>query len=323
VVFDLTSKNRHFTLPVIAVNINSISRDESRVFNKLEGAYFKRFTTQSGALSSATGDMLRSDHVLQPVPINIEMNMSILAKYQSDVDQIISNFIPYNDPYIVISWKLPNDIAEIDQEVRSEVLWSGSVSLNYPTEIDPGTNYRVGADTSFTVKGWLFKKPLPTHPVKNIYTVKASYTPTDDLMDMSFTEETERDTIITNVSAVPLITYIDPNTAYTGSSLDISILGYMFETVDRVVVSGSQDMFTDTVSSFDFNSSADTSLSSIYTPYSGIKVDYNINSDNNLTFTLPAMLQDGNIDVIISNPAGYNTASLSFAHGELITIKNI
>jgi len=287
------------------------------VFNKLEGAYFKRYTTNSGALSSPTGDMLKTDHVLQPVPINIEMNMSILAKYQSDVDQIISNFIPYNDPYIVISWKLPDDIATINQEIRSEVLWSGSISLNYPTEIDPGTSYRVGADTSFTVKGWLFKKPLATHPVNNIYTINTSYTPTVDLIDLSFNDQTEKETIITTVSAVPSITYIDPSPAYVGYPTDISLFGYMFETVSQIVVSGSPDMFVDNISAFNFNSSADTSLSSLYPEYSGVEVTYDITNDNYLIFTLPAIQTAGNINVIISNQAGYTTTILPVSASDL------
>lgn len=322
VVYDLTSKNRHFTLPVIAVNISSVSRDETRVFNKLEGSYYKRFTTTSGDLSSATGDMLRVDHVLQPVPVNIEMNMSILAKYQTDVDQIISNFIPYSDPYIVISWKLPSTMVGVDQEIRSEVMWSGSVNLNYPTEIDSSTNYRVGADTSFTVKGWLFKKPSPDTPVKNIYKINTSYTPTDDLLDLSFTDETERDTILTNISGVPSVTHIDPNVLFKNSEIGITIDGYMFDSVSQVVLSGSQSMFSVPISSYDMSGSSDTSLLTKFPAYSGIKVDYNVISDNQIKLVIPELQDTGNIDIILTNQAGYGVASTSYAHGEFLEVKN-
>ena len=42
-----------------------------------------------------------------PVPVNLEVSMSILARYMEDVDQIISNFAPYNNPYIILSWPVP------------------------------------------------------------------------------------------------------------------------------------------------------------------------------------------------------------------------
>ena len=104
-----------------------------------------------------------------PVPINISVNMSILTKYQSDMDQILSNFIPYNNPYIIISWKVPASFASIAQEIRSEVLWNENIGLNYPTELTPDSPYRVSADTSFTIKGWLFRKH--TTPVKTIFEI--------------------------------------------------------------------------------------------------------------------------------------------------------
>ena len=53
-----------------------------------------------------------------------------MTKFQTDMDQILSNFIPYNNPYIILSWKVPTDLSPsgfaIPQEIRSEVLWSGS-----------------------------------------------------------------------------------------------------------------------------------------------------------------------------------------------------
>ena len=97
-----------------------------------------------------------SDFMPAPVPINIAVNMSILAKYQSDMDQILSNFIPYSNPYIIISWKVPTEFVTDVQEIRTEVEWSGAVSLDYPTDVDPNSPARIAGDTSFTIKGYLF-----------------------------------------------------------------------------------------------------------------------------------------------------------------------
>ena len=170
VIHDLTNKARHITLPAIAVNITGIARDPKRVFNKIYGSYHPRSDIVEG--HDVTNS---SDHLKPPIPINITVSMSILTKYQSDMDQIISNFVPYNNPYIIISWKLPEGLLQQEQEIRSEVLWDGNLSITYPTEISGNQPYRVSADTSFTIKGWLFKDNID--PVGNIFTVTANLTP--------------------------------------------------------------------------------------------------------------------------------------------------
>ena len=102
--------------------------------------------------------------------------MSILSKYQTDMDQILSNFIPYSNPYIVISWPLPQKIAGEIQEIRSEVEWSGSIDMTYPTDLDPSQPARVSADTTFTIKGWLFPDKTQSDG-QNILYVDTKFTP--------------------------------------------------------------------------------------------------------------------------------------------------
>lgn len=164
VIHDITNKAKHITLPVIAVSMSAVSRDPTRVFNKLDSSY--HLTTNSQGDGNLTGT---EDTIPQPVPVNINVNMSILTKFQSDMDQILSNFIPYNNPYIVISWKVPGKFTHIPQEIRSEVLWNENVSITYPTDLTPDTPYRVSADTGFVIKGWLYKSQ--TKPVKTIFEI--------------------------------------------------------------------------------------------------------------------------------------------------------
>jgi hypothetical protein len=100
--------------------------------------------------------------------------MTIVTRYQLDMDQILTNFIPYNDPYVIISWKIPNvDESSIPYELRNEVLWSGNVNIVYPQDLGPTQPFRITADTSFTIKGWMFKKVGETS--KKIYTIKSEY----------------------------------------------------------------------------------------------------------------------------------------------------
>lgn len=171
VLFDLVNKAQNITVPVIAVSIGGYSRDQSRVFNKIDGI------TRARSVSDSTiAD--KSVHFRMPVPVDVSINMSIIAKFQTDMDQIISNWVPYSNPYIVISWKVPNEPntgfgLAINEEIRSIVDWSGQISMQYPTDINAQQRYQVTADTNFTVKGWLF--PANESYAKNILKIDANF----------------------------------------------------------------------------------------------------------------------------------------------------
>lgn len=161
VLYDIINTAQNMTLPAVAVNIASISRDNSRVFNKLDSVNYTQ------------GSNNKSGRYKAPVPINISVNMSIITRYQTDMDQILSNFIPYSNPYVIIAWKVPEafDLPS-PQEIRCEVLWDGNVTINYPVELNGQQKPRVVADTTFTIKGWVFKEV--TGPYDNIYYVDYS-----------------------------------------------------------------------------------------------------------------------------------------------------
>ena len=170
VLQDLVNKNQHIKLPVVAVSMSGVRRDSERVFNKLTGFYFSKG-------SASDEGMFDTDFMPSPIPVDITVNMDIMTRFQTDMDQILSNFVPYNNPYIIISWKVPSSQhLTKNLEIRSEVLWSGDVSLQYPTDLNASTPYRVIANTSFTIKGWLFKKNTD-HNVANIFTIDQTFTP--------------------------------------------------------------------------------------------------------------------------------------------------
>ncbi len=181
VMYDLVNRAQNLTVPVVAVSIANVARDENRVFNKIGGFYF----SQGNTLATETA---KSDFYKSPVPVNITINMSILAKFQTDMDQIMSNFVPYNNPYIIISWKVPEAMVEdgfsVPQEIRSEVLWNGNIALSYPTDIAASDKYRIIGDTSFTIKGWLFGDP--TFPAANIFYVNNNFHGVPLLTEMTY-----------------------------------------------------------------------------------------------------------------------------------------
>jgi hypothetical protein len=216
VIHDLVNKSRHITLPVVAVNISNVSRDPNRVFNKIAGSYHPAQTY----LGSVSANLPTTNYLPQPVPINIDINMSILTKFQTDMDQIISNFIPYNDPYIVLSWKVPNAFVQTEQEIRSEVLWNGNINIVYPTDLAANSPYRISADTSFTIKGWLFREKQ--NDTGNIFVINTYFTPVSTIygldVDMGETESVSlgdqlesyqpADTNTTPITPTPTITPI-------------------------------------------------------------------------------------------------------------------
>jgi hypothetical protein len=165
VMYDIINKAQNLTLPVVAINLTSVTRDNDRVFNKLAPTYIP---------TERQDDPKASSNFLMPVPVNLEVNMSILARYMQDVDQIVSNFVPYNNPYIILTWKVPDDFgAGYDQEIRSEVLWDGNLSYNTPTDTTYSEKFRITVDTTFTIKGWLFPEQKDTRG--NIYKIDNNF----------------------------------------------------------------------------------------------------------------------------------------------------
>jgi Arc/MetJ family transcription regulator len=318
VLFDLVNKAQNIDLPCIAVSIGGVSRDDSRVFNKLDGFY--------------QNNVAESYFYKTPVPVNIDVNMSIIAKYQTDIDQILSNFVPYTNPYIIISWKVPTDIQlAYMQEIRSEVMWNGGISLSYPTEIDGGTKYRVTADTSFTIKGWLFRND--NNPVSNVYTVSSNFyavsaidldadVSTDTLQAYNNSLSGVKETVV--VKALPDKTQIqlvydnnEVNTTYFNlNNLPTIILNGGFlsdlpqmEYTRRVFLSANQTNILPVLSAVDFFSG--TSVSANNPPFSAYDIKSNggdvLYAGSIISITLPPLSTACDFKIIVSNESGYKS----------------
>ena len=168
VLADILDKAQNIQLPVVALTNGGITRDPSRVFNKIQGSYL------------SDPDPTKSKKLLQPVPIDLQINMTILTRFQEDFDQIITNFVPYFDPYIIISWRTPS---MPDYEIRSQVVWSGNVTATYPYDINSTNVARVEGNTSFTFKGWLFKAASNQSDSK-IFTINTNFSTETGLASM-------------------------------------------------------------------------------------------------------------------------------------------
>ena len=292
VLLDLIDKAQNIQLPVIAVSNGGINRDVSRVFNKLQGSHF-------------SSNDPRYSHVLhQPIPIDLTINMSILARYQEDYDQIITNLFPYFDPYIEVSWRIPYIP---DYEIRSKVIWSGNVTTQYPTELNANQTARVQGDTSFTFQGWLFKSAPADDG--NIFKITVDYSTLPDLttlyslstLNTLYPNTTDR--II--LSAVPQPRYIEPYWATTLIPTTFNLYGKSLTHITGVYLSGN----TNFNSTF-YNPFSGTPLSASYPGFYGSILPvsaFTTNNDNEMTFTMPDALSAGRVDVIVQNPAGYGS----------------
>ncbi len=294
VLHDLINENKTLTLPVVSVNVTSISRDETRVFNKIDGFYYQ----------GVVGKEKVSRHLKSPVPINISLSVSLLTRYQTDMDQILSNFVPFCNPYVIISWKVPEEFNfSVDQEIRSEVLWDGSVSMKYPTELTNSQKARVTADTSFTIKGWLFKDT--DNPSGNIFFIDQNFHSQINL-------ETYDDVESFTLSGNPQITSLFYNSVMLQNDLTITpntsgniiLNGYSFQNTENVLFSTNNITNYTNLTSIDNFSRQDA--------ISGQLIPFTILNDNTIIFNSPPLSGAGELRFIPFNKAGYDFSDLSY-----------
>ena len=312
IMHDIINENKTITLPAVAVSVGSISRDESRVFNKIDGFYYTGTDESSQQFSR---------HIKAPIPVNLNLNVSIISRYQTDVDQILSNFVPFCNPYVIISWPVPRKFGlAVDQEIRSEVLWDGNVNLNYPIELAGNAKARITADTSFTVKGWLFKDTAD--PAGNIFTIKSNFIAEDYISDYESLSAEPAPSENLMVSGAPFVTDISYNNVllqkplvFTKTSTAllaaptpaIKLNGSSFTNLDGLILSSSKpsSYYTNT-GSFSSNFVNIDSLS-----LSGLEItDFEIASDNTLTAYIPlSVLSSLNrVSLVPYNSAGFGTS---------------
>ena len=314
VMYDIVNKAQNLTLPVVAVDVTSISYDDNRVFNKINN-----FHNYLNEVDNTTGRM--------PVPINIEVSMSIICRYMQDMEQIVTNFAPYSNPYIIIAWKEPSTRTET-VEIRTEVLWNKNITMNNPTDTSFSDKFRVVADTSFTIKGWLFREKssnsVPIYFIEqNFINTNRNFNFVEAITAQNYEEFYNSLSVTADIesytlSATPTIT----NIYYNGSGGYIPINDNTSITLNKQVSSLNLYNYISIGSNYDHTtavllSSNNTSLvnlplTTINAEYTGDVTgfllpieNYQVLSNNTLSLTFPYLSGSGDIDIIINNPAGW------------------
>ena len=325
IMYDIVNKAQNLKLPVVSIDLASISYDTDRVFNKLDG-----FDNYGEETASA---------INTPVPVNLEVNMSILCRYMSDMDQILVNFIPYTNPYIVLAWREPVDQALLSAgevpfdpiEIRSEVLWSQNISMNTPKDTTYSEKFRIVADTSFTIKGWMFRNKNETsNPIYFIdtnfidaskgYNFAPALTAIDyDSFSASLSEDTNvetislsgypfTDSVFYNASGSPIP--VNSAVTITTQAKDLNkgtftLIGQNYNETEFVLLS-STSALTDTLTSVDTRYTG--TIDGYLLPLSS----YTVMSDTVMNVNLSDLNTPGTFQVVVKNPAGWtSTGDLS------------
>lgn len=316
------AEQKKLNLPAVSVHVTSIKRDSSRIGNKMSKFY---------AIPEKTPNYT-PDHQAQqinhPLPIDIDVEMSIMTKTQSHLDQIIHNFAIHSNPYIIISWLLPHtedwygnnigipNLRNERQEIRSEVLWSGSVSYGTGTEFPAEQSVRFSASTSFTIKGWLFKSNLD--PIKKIYTINSWYIPVDESQHpFNMLINLEDENVFSSfhsISGRPQPKKIYPKTIAFKPNTDPPILriegDWFVRTTNFYLSAQNSDDFPNLIFTLQDPFSARPSLSAHYPPFSASLLNLEtvtVFNEKYLNIVLPTwpVTPNTKFDIIIENEAGY------------------
>lgn len=280
---DLRGQPDTIKFPIVAITMTGQARDNDRQKTK-EAINYK----------DETGKMV----TLYAIPWNINVAMHVLAKYQEDVDQIISNFAVLCDPYIVFSWKEPKS----GRDVRSQVLWEGSISYDYPTvggDLANTEPWRLSATTNFTIKTYLYRTSVDN--VKPICRVNLDVVAADTFYCKSaerISKTLENQTDHFSILGRPQLRYVDNYYFQAEQTPTINVQGDGFDGTFALFVSGSNpDMYP--LSRYNPISGSDAFFNGYAVP------EFTINNPQSLTFTIPAPSAFGFCDIIAVNGCGY------------------
>ena len=181
-------KNAEYTLPLITIVRTGIAKNDDRITNINNEIKYR--TVSTGKIDP---------NLLAPVPIDISDSVTILSKYQSDIDMCMSNFIPFFNKDLFVRCEHPKFK---DIEYTSQVVMDGNISEEHPADLEPTQDDIVTATCNFTFKTYIFGgtgKTKTEHTSSVVSTYVSSYISTDYDEGLSMEISSE---VSTEVSAI-------------------------------------------------------------------------------------------------------------------------
>ena len=134
-------RRAQYQLPLIAYSRTGYSRTSERL-NNLHNEVKYEITSSN-----------RNYSLLTPVPIDIQYDVVVMAKYQGDIDKIASNFMVFFNSDVYVSQNHPKYDGI---KLNNQVIMSDSVSEEHPDELDGSQDDLVTTTFNFTFKTYLF-----------------------------------------------------------------------------------------------------------------------------------------------------------------------
>lgn len=129
-------------VPVFSTSITSISYDDTRALN----FYRKRRIKQNP----------KQYNDRMPIPYNIGVTLSIVAKYEAHIHQITENIVPFIAPYIVV--KIRENASLLTQTPRElKIDFDGNINREIPVEWLDTDRRIIKGDLNFNIRGWVYK----------------------------------------------------------------------------------------------------------------------------------------------------------------------
>ena len=130
-----------YKLPLISINRTGYSRNGERLNNL------------NNEVKYELGPKSRFYHLMAPVPIDINYEVTVMSKYQADIDKIASNFMVFFNSDLFVSCEHPKYEGV---KMNCQVVMQDSVSEEHPDDLSPETDDFVTAVFQFTFKTFLF-----------------------------------------------------------------------------------------------------------------------------------------------------------------------
>ena len=135
-------------VPKFSVSISSITYDGARALN-----FFRKRRIKSRVSSDENSSLYRDR---MPIPYDIGMTLSIIAKYEEHIHMISENIVPYVAPYLIVRIKENiNYLDLIPRELRID--FDGNVNRDIPIVWADTERRTVKSELAFTIKGWIYK----------------------------------------------------------------------------------------------------------------------------------------------------------------------